>query len=159
MSTPPATADRPSRVQQFYGYAVCLIAIVTLLIALSNLVEAAFDRADPLQAGAGRYGSPEVSLTSFEAYRATQPQAPTQPPDRAAAPATPDADPSQAARADTLSTAELRTRYEALRADRIARVSFDATRKLVGAALLAVVALALFVGHWRWLRAGARAAD
>jgi hypothetical protein len=150
----------PSRVQQFYGYAVCLVAIVTLLIALSNLVEAAFDRADPLQAGAGRYGHPEVSLTSFEAFRATQPQQPTQPPDRLAAGATaPGPDQPSTVRADTLTTAELRARYEALRADRIARVSFDATRTLVGAALLVVVALGLFVGHWRWLRASARAAE
>jgi uncharacterized membrane protein YidH (DUF202 family) len=158
MSTPSAGADRPSRVQQFYGYAVCLIAIVTLLIAISNLVEAAFDRADPLQAGAGRYGNPEVSLTSFEAFRATQPQTPAEPPDRTTAPVPPGPDRTSTPRADTLTTAELRARYEALRADRIARVSFDATRNLVGAALLVAVALALFVGHWRWLRGGARAA-
>jgi uncharacterized membrane protein YidH (DUF202 family) len=158
MST-PSTADRPSRVQQLYGYAVCLIAIVTLLIALSNLVEAAFDRADPLQAGAGRYGHPEVSLTSFEAFRATQPQQPTQPPDRVAGATAPGPDQPSTARADTLTTAELRARYEALRADRVARVSFDATRTLVGAALLAVVALGLFVGHWRWLRGNAARAE
>jgi hypothetical protein len=116
-------------------------------------VEAAFDRADPLQAAAGRYGYPEVSLTSFEAYRATQPQSP-QPPDRGAAAPVPPA-PGQPSGADTLSTSELRARYEALRADRIARVAFDATRQLVGAALLTLVAVALFATHWRWLRANA----
>ena len=150
MSSPPIVPDRPSRVQQFYGYAVCLIAIVTLLIALSNLVDAAFDRANPLQAAAGRYGYPDASLTSFEAFRATQPG--QQPPDRSG----PGVDPaSSAPRADTLTTSELRARYEALRADRVARVSFEATRKLVGSALLMLLALGLFVWHWRWLRAGA----
>ena len=152
MHAPAAPADRPSRVQQLYGYAVCLIAIVTLLIALSNLVEAAFDRASPLQASAGRYGYPEMSLTSFEAFRATQPQSAQQPPYRMppAVEVAPDTTPRL--RAYTLSTSELRARYEALRADRIARVTFDATRQLVGAVLLTVVAIALFVGHWRWLR-------
>ena len=142
MTVPTALApDRPSRVQQLYGYAVCLIAIVTLLVSINGLVNAAFERADPLRAG-NRYGV-EGSLTSFEAFRATQrPEA---------GPGAPQAQPAAAA-PDAPSEAELRARYEALRADQIAQVRFQATRSIVSSLLLIVLALGLFVWHWRWLR-------
>ena len=143
MTDSPSTA-RPSLVQQFYGYGVCLIAIVTLLVSASTFVEALFDRADPLQAS-GRYGN-EGSLTSFESWRATRPN---------------DGAPARGIRVegatpapgDPLATAEQRTRYEALRADHLARVSFDSMRRLVRSGLLMLIAAALFVAHWRWLRA------
>jgi hypothetical protein len=143
-------AARPSLVQQFYGYGVCLIAIVTMLVSASTFVEALFDRAEPLQA-AGRFGF-EGSLTSFESYRATQQQ-------REGAPLRPLPDGAQPARGDTLSTAEQRARYEALRADHIARVAFESMRRLVRSGLLMLIAAALFVAHWRWLRALATRAD
>jgi hypothetical protein len=138
-----APTARPSLVQQFYGYGVCLIAIVTILVSASTFVEALFDRAEPLQA-AGRYGF-EGSLTSFESYRATQLQR-EGPPSRAVP------DGTQPARGDTLTTAEQRARYEALRADHMARVSFDSMRRLVRSGLLMLIAAALFTAHWRWLR-------
>jgi hypothetical protein len=139
--------DRPVRVPQIYGYAICLVAVITGLISVSNFVEAAFARMDPLRSQDSRFGFVEGSLTSFEAYRAT-----TGGRGQAAGPV----GPSRAAPADTLSTEELRRRYEALRADRIARVSYDATQRLVKHGLLLVLALLLFATHWRWLQRRAR---
>jgi hypothetical protein len=46
----------------------------------------------------------------------------------------------------------LRQRYEALRTDRITRNRYEAHRSLVTSTLLLLLALGLFVGHWRWLR-------
>ena len=146
MTTPHASLPvRPSRVQHLYGYAVCLIAIVTFLIAISGFVDALFERGDPLRTGSSQFGYPEPSLTSFEAYRATQ-----QREGAAAAAVTPGATPAPPR--DTLTTAELRTRYEALRADRIDRVSYEATQRLVRNGLLILLAAGLFAAHWRWLR-------
>jgi hypothetical protein len=133
---------RPSWIAPLYGYAVCLIAVVTLLIAVTNFVEAAFNRANPLQARGG-FSPRGASLTSFEAFRATYGE---ERPTRALPP------PGTAASVDTLSTAEQRARYEALRGDQIARVSFQATQDLVKHGLLIAIAVALFVSHWRWLR-------
>ena len=143
--TDPSPSARPSLVQQIYGYAVCLVAIVTLLVSASTFVEALFDRAEPLQA-AGRFGY-EGSLTTFESWRATQQQ-------REGAPMrVPRVDGAQPAPGDTLTTVEQRARYEALRADHVARVSFESMRRLVRSGLLMLIAAALFVAHWRWLRA------
>lgn len=137
--------DRPSRIQQVYGYAVCVVAIITTLIAASNIVEATFARLDPLRAAESRYGA-DGALSSFEAYQATS----GAPVVQAGAPATVKG--AAPARADTLTTAEQRKRYEALRADRVDRMVFDSTVRLVEHGLLLLLSLSLFGWHWRWLR-------
>src|SRR5688572_13856870 len=55
-----------SKIAQAYGYAVCFIAVVTLLISSKGIVDATFDLNAPLRAD--RYMS-GMSLTSFEAYK------------------------------------------------------------------------------------------
>ena len=133
-----------SRIAQAYGYAVCLIAVVTFLIGVGNITDAAIERANPLLAD-GRYSRADGSLTSFEAYRASagtlRPMPTRVGPDGREMPAS-----------DTLTTQQLRARYDALRADQLARVSFGTAQRLVKHVLLVVIALALFIGHWRWLR-------
>jgi hypothetical protein len=94
---------------------------------------------DPLASG-GRYGwGGGPVLTSFESYRATM--------DRAMAPA-----PPGGAEAPRPTEAELRTRYEALRADEIVRARLDARRDLTSSTLLLLIAAALFWWHWGWVR-------
>ena len=137
--------ERPSWIPSLYGYAVCLIAVVTLLIGTANFVEAIFVRANPLQARDYAYGPGGASLISFEAYRATYPSELMTRPTRTGPP-------REAAPGDTLTTAELRARYEALRADRIGRASFEGTQRLVKHGLLILLAVVLFLTHWRWLR-------
>jgi hypothetical protein len=141
--------NRTSRIAQIYGYAVCLIAIVTLLIVGSSFVDAAFDRANPLRSQSYRYGPYDGSLTSFEAYRAWYQN------DRAmryapgpdvVAPAPP---------RDTLTTEELRARYELLRAEREESVRYGATQQLVKNGLLILLAIVLFITHWNWVRSHA----
>ena len=134
-----------SRIAQAYGYAVCLIAVVTFLIGVANIADAAIERSNPLLAD-GRYSRADGSLTSFEAYRASAGWNRPYPPTRTGP------DGREVAASDTLTTAELRARYEALRTDQLARVSFGTAQRLVKHGLLVVLALALFVGHWRWLR-------
>ena len=137
--------ERPSRIQQVYGYAVCVVAIITTLIATTNIVEATFARLDPLRAAESRYGS-DGALSSFEAYQATSGGQVAQ----AGAPARGTAAPP--ARADSSSLVDQRKRYEALRADRVDRMVFDADVRLTMHGLLLLLSLALFAGHWRWLR-------
>ena len=40
--------DRPNRMAHLYGYTVCLISLVVALITLSSILNAVFDRANPL---------------------------------------------------------------------------------------------------------------
>jgi len=125
--------DRTGRAWQWYGYAVCLTAVITGLICITGVINNAFDLANPL-AGERADGS----LTSFDAYKATrEPRAPAS---------------DQRQRPDTMSDDMLRVRYEALRADRLSQRTFRATKQLITSLILLIVAAALFVTHWRWLR-------
>ena len=83
----------------------------------------------------------EPSITSFEAFRISY--------DRSRAMGMPGPQPPQL---DSVPEAELRKRYEVLRADRIARSKFQATQEIVTQSLSFVIAVALFAFHWRWVR-------
>jgi hypothetical protein len=128
--------EQPNRVAQMYGYTVCLIAVIIGITAASSILDAAFDRAHPLQSdypiGA--------SLTSFEAYKATLqrermmmgPQAPAIP--------------------DTASDPTLRARFDALVSDRTAATVYRTTKTFVTSGTMLLLAVIMFLVHWRWLR-------
>jgi hypothetical protein len=136
-----------NRIAQTYGYAVCLITVIVMLIGVKQVIDAAFDLSDPIRAEGGRYGSMGGPLTSFEVYKVSvrrqmvmrQYSGPT-PAGVAQAPA------------DMLSDAEMRRLYDAEREAAIGNVHFRAARSLVGNFLLIVLAAVLFVVHWRWLK-------
>jgi len=135
------SVERPAgRIAQFYGYSVCLIAVIVFVTSVQSLTENAISAAHPLEA-ASVYGA--ASLSSFEAYKATY----RHPPGgfvsdgdvrRTAEPQLPDAD--------------LRAQYEALRSDRLQSARFQSQRDLAVSSLMAVIAIVLFWLHWRWLR-------
>jgi hypothetical protein len=135
--------ERTNRIAQVYGYAVCLVAIITFLIAAAQIVNAAFNLSDPLRAeGFGR----SASLTSFSAYKREYTQrGGTQMRQRA---------PGSAADSVNAmpSTAELRQMFEDERMDHIGNVRFRSMRTLVSSLLMIIIASGLFLMHWRWLR-------
>ncbi|MGH7718306.1 MAG: hypothetical protein ACRETY_15295 [Steroidobacteraceae bacterium] len=141
---PSSIVERPSRTPQFYGYAVCLIAVITLLLSVGGAVEAGFTLADPLRARERQFGF-EASYTSFEAFRATYPRGVntvTMGPDG----------PTTSAQRDTVSDAQLRERYVALRADHVTRAGFEARQRLAKHGLLMLLAIGLFVTHLKFAR-------
>lgn len=134
-----------SRIGQVYGYAVCLITVIVMLIAIKQVVDAAIDLSDPIRAESARMGR---TLTNFEVYkletrRGAGPQAGQMP--ARVAPAKGQAD-------TTTSDAELRLLYDAERETAIGNARFRAVRSLIGNLLLIVLAGVLFGIHWRWLR-------
>jgi hypothetical protein len=136
--------ERSDRVPQLYGYSVCLIALVVMLVNVSTIIDRVFTLSDPLSGG-DRFGwGGGAVLSSFEAYKATMDRGVYRPPGADAAPAEPKP-----------TDAELRARFEALRADQIARSRNDARRDLTSGVLMILVAGALFLWHWRWLRRAA----
>lgn len=140
---PSGRAQRGSRAAQWYGYTVCLVAVITTIFSVRAIVDASFEIADPLRAE-GRFAP---SFRSYEAYRATLDRFPIPPMG---------ADTSRRAPSE----AELRRRYEALRADRLEQARFDATRSLVTNGILLAFAVGLFLWHWSWLRrTGAESPD
>ena len=135
-----------SRISQVYGYAVCLITVIVMLIAIKQVVDAAFDLSDPIRADGGGYGRTGRPITNFELYKMeARNQARTGTgPQPAAVKVSADS---------ALSDADLKRMYDAEREAAIGNARFRAIRSLVGNILLIVLAGILFVIHWRWLRA------
>jgi hypothetical protein len=147
-----------NRIAQAYGYAVCFITVIVMLIAIKSVVDSAFDLSDPIRAESNRFGRDTPALTSFELYKIQSKRAPVSSPDGSVmiargsgSPVSATAAPAKGA-ADTLSDAELRRRYDAEREGVIGNTRFTATRSLVGNFLLIVLAAVLFGIHWRWLK-------
>jgi hypothetical protein len=142
-----ASVNGTSRAPEVYGYTVCLIAVITALISLSGLLDAGFTIADPLDgetSGAWSEFGQAQSLRSLEGFRASATKTST------------GAyifrhqvfgSNGLTAIADTLSDAEVRARYETLRADRLAEQRFKAIKGLATNAIMLVIALALFRWH------------
>ena len=136
-----------SRIAQAYGYAVCFITVILILVSIKSVVDAAIDLSDPIRAENGGYGRTGRPLSSFEIYKL---EARREPNPRGTAPSPVGA--PQTVRADSLSDADLRKMYDAEREQVIGNVKFRSTRTLIGSLLLIVVAAVLFAIHWRWLR-------
>jgi hypothetical protein len=137
-----------SRIPQAYGYAVCFITVIVMLIGIKQVVDAAFDLSDPIRAEGGSYGRMERPITNFELYKVEarrQTGGRDQNGPRSAAP-------TKGVVANTSSDAELRKLYDAERDAAIGNARFRAIRSLVGNVLLIVLAGVLFVIHWRWLK-------
>ena len=133
-----------SRISQVYGYAVCLITVVVMLIAIKQVVDAAFDLSDPIRAEGGGYGRMGRPITNFELYRMEARRQPTRGPAAAGEQASPDS---------AASDADLKRMYDAERETAIGNARFRAIRSLVGNLLLITLAAVLFGIHWRWLKA------
>lgn len=127
--------ERANRIQQLYGYVVCLIAVITFLIASSTLVNAVFDFTRPQ--GAMMYG-PEAG--SYEAYRLDRQERVTSLQQRGAPQVTMPPD------------SELRRSYEEQRRSRDEFARWQATKSVVTSAIMLVIAAILFATHWRWVR-------
>jgi NADH:ubiquinone oxidoreductase subunit 3 (subunit A) len=122
---------RTNRIQQLYGYAVCLIAVITFLIAASSLVNAVFDRMRP---DAYEWGS-----SSFESYKREQ-----QSQVAATREKTGEAVPLP-------SDSTLRREFESSRVERKANAEWRANKSMVTSSLMIVFAILLFLTHWRWV--------
>ena len=132
--------ERAERVPQLYGYTACLIGLIWALSSALSFVEHLLERGEPALATRSEYTWGEPSITSFEAFRATYDRA------QRLGPGGPTATP-----ADSIPEPELRRRYEALRADRIAQAQFRTRNGIVVSILGLLLGSALVLFHWRWL--------
>jgi len=123
--------EKKSKAPLIYGYAVCLVAVITFLIAVANVIFAVMDLGDPLYAGRG-YN--QTSIASFDNYKMeilkSQDSKETWKPD----------------------DETLKAMYEAEKDDRIRRVKHDSMRSIYINGVLMLISLILFGTHWRWMR-------
>ena len=132
--------ERPERVPQLYGYTVCLIALAIAIVSVTGIVGSAFDLTTPTIANDSEFGF-EPSVTSFEAYRSTYDR------ERRVM-----SNGNATVAVDTTPERILRQRYEALRNDHVERTIARAHRALVTNSFGLLLAIVLFVIHWRWVR-------
>jgi hypothetical protein len=123
------------RIAQVYGYAVCFICVVIILVSTHSVIDAAFDYSNP--AGATEYGG-AGSTSSYEVWRAEF--AARHQPRPSAAPDT------------SMTEKDMRRLYEAERSERLNSARFRALRSLVSNIVFLALATAMFLLHWRWIR-------
>jgi hypothetical protein len=128
--------ERTVRIQQIYGYLVCLIAVITILISAGSLINAVFDLNRP-QEIVEPYG-PDGS--TFESYRLSKLREAAEVRDKTG---------NQSV---IPSDSTLRRMYTTERQSRVAYAHWQSLKSIVTSALMIVIALILFIIHWRWLR-------
>lgn len=116
-----------------YGYAVCIVAVITFLISITSVVYALMDLTDPINAYR-TYGKDVPSLASYENYKVDIIKA---------------LDPEHGLDLDDTT---LKSMYDAAKNDAIAKVTHDAYRSVIVNSLVLIICLILFATHWIWMR-------
>ncbi|HRY33032.1 MAG TPA: hypothetical protein P5531_08715 [Bacteroidales bacterium] len=123
--------EKQNKIPMLYGYAVCLTAVITLIIAVASLVNSLIDRQAPLYAE--RDYQKTASLASFENYKADILKT------------------GDKENTLTLDDATLRSMFEAARTEKIQSVLHRSNRTIITNGILIVICLALFFTHWSWM--------
>ena len=125
------------KVARIYGYAVCLVAVITFLITSSSFVGSFFDLSDPLHAKGYRYV--DKSLASFETYKMDILKSVRSKGEESEPAYIPDDE-------------TIRGMFEAAKDDRISTVTLDARRSMTVNGMLGILSVVLFAFHWFWMR-------
>lgn len=124
--------EKKTKAAVVYGYAVCLVAVITFLISVAGLVNAVIDLNNPLHAEREFGDAP--SLASFENYKMDLLKSPEK-------------ETSYVPDDETL-----RAMYESAKNDKIASVKHRTIRTLYVNGFLVLICVVLFITHWRWMR-------
>lgn len=116
-----------------YGYAVCIVAVITFLISVTSVVYALMDLTDPINAYR-TYNKDVPSLASYDNYKMDIIKS---------------LDPAHDVDLDDTT---LKSMYEAARNDAIAKVKHDAYRSVIVNSLVLLITILLFSTHWIWMR-------
>jgi len=122
---------------QIYGYAICLVAVLTFIFSTIALVNAVFDLSDPIHSGYTPQGSP--SLASYENYKMDVTRMSQKGDEAAKAQLTTDEQ-------------TLRTMYEAAKNDKIQTAKYQANKSIAISGIMIIIAFVLFFTHWRWMK-------
>jgi len=123
--------EKRSKAPMIYGYAVCLVAVITFLIAVASVIYAVMDLSDPLYA-ATNYN--KASIASYENYKMDMLK-------------------EQGDKENWVpDEVTLKGMYQAEKDDRVRRVRHDSMRNLYIHGTLIIICIVLFITHWRWMR-------
>ena len=125
--------EKSQKIKLVYGYAVCIVAVITFLICLTSMVSSLIDLTDPLNAYR-TYGKDAPSLASFNNYKVDIIKA---------------TDPAHGL---VLDDDTLRSMYEDAKQDAISKVKHNAYRSVIVNGLILVITILLFILHWFWMK-------
>lgn len=124
--------EKQSKAPMIYGYAVCLVAVITVIICVAGLVNSVIDLSDPLHAERNWGNSP--SLASYENYKMDLLSS------------------SEKELSYVPDDETLQAMYESAKDDKINGVKHRAFRDILVNGLLIIISAVLFLIHWRWMR-------
>ena len=116
-----------------YGYAVCIVVVITFLISVTSVVYALMDLTDPINAHR-TYGKDAPSLASYENYKVDIIKS---------------LDPAHEI---SLDDATMKSMYQAAKDDAIAKVNHNSYRSIIVNGLVLIICLVLFLTHWMWMK-------
>lgn len=125
--------EKSQRIKMVYGYAVCIVAVITFLVCVTSMVYSIIDLTDPLNAYR-TYGKDMPSLASFDNYKVDIVKS---------------LDPAHEL---TLDDSTLSSMYDAAKQDAISKVKHDSYRSIIVNGLLVVITVLLFLFHWFWMK-------
>lgn len=121
--------EKKTKIPQIYGYIVCIVAIITILISVADLITSVIDASDPLYA----WGD-DQRLSSFENFKVDALKSGK----------------NEASYVPDDST--LRIMYEDAKNHKIRRVKHQTTKSIIVSSILIVISITLFTTHWIWMR-------
>jgi hypothetical protein len=121
-------------IPQAYGYAVCLICVIIILVSTHSIIDSAFDYANPARSEmVMRYG-PGYGVYESRAEEVT-----------VGSSSVPLSNPAASGTA-------ARKMYTPNRQEEIENARFRALRSLVSSIVFLLIATGMFLLHWRWIR-------
>ena len=129
--------DKTQKIQMIYGYAMCIVAVITFLICATSVVSSLMDLTDPINAYR-TYGKDSPSLASFDNYKVDIIKS------------------LDSGHNLELDDETLKSMYEAAKQDAISKVKHDAYRSVFVNGLIIIITVLLFLFFWMWLRKLAR---
>lgn len=124
--------EKSQKIQMVYGYAVCIVVVITFLISITSVVYSLIDLTDPLNAHR-TYGKDAPSLASFNNYKIDIIKS---------------IDPAHEI---SLDDATLKSMFVAAKDDAIAKVKHNSYRSIIVNSLVLFICIILFLTHWLWM--------
>jgi len=121
--------EKKSKISQIYGYAVCLVAIITFLVSLSAIITSLIDAKDPLYSRTG-----DQRLSSYENFKVETLKT------------------GQSEMSYIPDEETLVKMYADLKNHKIKTVKHQTSKTIIVNSIMFVLSILLFIFHWIWLR-------
>jgi hypothetical protein len=125
--------EKSQKIQMVYGYAVCIVAVITLLISVTSLVYSVIDLSDPFSAYK-TYNKNAPSLASFDNYKVDIIRS------------------LDSENELNLNDPMLMRMYDSAKQDAISKVKHEANRSIIVNTLIILITIILFITHWIWMK-------